>query len=89
MLISLYFLKKFCSIKLLRIARNKKKGKCKHLGLSSLNLLRTSEEHRKLVEGIMKRGKIGRLKIEAVGISYECPEINLDTLFQQLMPKSS
>ncbi|KAI3962808.1 hypothetical protein MKW98_029967 [Papaver atlanticum] len=49
-----------CSIKLLRITMNNKD--------------RASEEHRNLVEGIMKRGKMGRLKIEAAGISYECPK---------------
>ncbi|KAI3978367.1 hypothetical protein MKX01_013165 [Papaver californicum] len=39
------------------------------------NKERTLEEHRKLVEGIMKRDKKRRLKIEAAGIDYECPEI--------------
>lgn len=36
---------------------------------------RTLEEHKKLVEGIMKRDKKRRKKIEAAGIDYECPEI--------------
>ncbi|XP_058078368.1 uncharacterized protein LOC131226720 [Magnolia sinica] len=36
---------------------------------------RTVEEHRKLVEGILKRDKKRRERIEAAGIDYECPEI--------------
>lgn len=36
---------------------------------------RTLEEHKKLVEGIMKRDKKRRKKIEEAGIDYECPDI--------------
>lgn len=36
---------------------------------------RTLEEHKKLVEKIMKRDKKRRKRIEAAGIDYECPEI--------------
>ncbi|XP_047342561.1 MKI67 FHA domain-interacting nucleolar phosphoprotein-like [Impatiens glandulifera] len=36
---------------------------------------RTLEGHKKLVEGIMKRDKKRRKKIEAAGMDYECPEI--------------
>ncbi|CAK9143020.1 unnamed protein product [Ilex paraguariensis] len=36
---------------------------------------RTLEEHKKLVEGIMKRDQKRRKRIEAAGIDYECPEI--------------
>ncbi|XP_058079512.1 uncharacterized protein LOC131227721 isoform X3 [Magnolia sinica] len=36
---------------------------------------RTVEEHRRLVEGILKRDKKRRERIEAAGIDYECPEI--------------
>jgi hypothetical protein len=36
---------------------------------------RTLEEHRKLVERVMKRDKKRRKRIEAAGIDYECPEI--------------
>ena len=36
---------------------------------------RTLAEHRKLVEGIMKRDQRRRKRIEAAGIDYECPEI--------------
>ncbi|XP_061348794.1 uncharacterized RNA-binding protein C1827.05c [Gastrolobium bilobum] len=36
---------------------------------------RTLEEHKKLVENIMKRDKSRRKRIEAAGIDYECPEI--------------
>ncbi|KAG5557070.1 hypothetical protein RHGRI_007357 [Rhododendron griersonianum] len=39
------------------------------------NKERTLEEHKKLVEGILKRDKRRRKKIEAAGIDYECPEI--------------
>ncbi|KAL2327473.1 hypothetical protein Fmac_020900 [Flemingia macrophylla] len=36
---------------------------------------RTLEEHKKLVEKILKNDKKRRLRIEAAGIDYECPEI--------------
>lgn len=36
---------------------------------------RTLEEHNKLVEGILKRDKKRRKRIEAAGIDYECPEM--------------
>ncbi|AES62793.1 putative nucleotide-binding alpha-beta plait domain-containing protein [Medicago truncatula] len=36
---------------------------------------RTLEEHKKLVDRVMKRDKKRRKKIEAAGIDYECPEI--------------
>ncbi|KAI3944171.1 hypothetical protein MKW98_016401 [Papaver atlanticum] len=79
MLLSLYFSKQFCSIKLLTIAMNNKKGKSKYFGFlefESPEVVRT--EHRKSIgiwwREIMKRGKMGRLKIEAAGISYECPK---------------
>nr|GMD58901.1 uncharacterized RNA-binding protein C1827.05C-like [Ipomoea batatas] len=39
------------------------------------NKERTLEEHKKLVEGIKKRDRKRRKKIEAAGIDYECPEI--------------
>jgi len=39
------------------------------------NKERTLEEHKKLVEGILKRDKRRRKMIEAAGIEYECPEI--------------
>ncbi|KAI3852302.1 hypothetical protein MKX03_018947, partial [Papaver bracteatum] len=56
---------------------------------------RTSEEHRKLVEGTVKQDKKRRLKIEAAGIDYECPKImncNLNSRswrikFYNLQPK--
>ena len=37
--------------------------------------VKTVEEHQKLVQGILKRDKKRRKKIEAAGIDYECPEI--------------
>lgn len=36
---------------------------------------RTLEEHKKLVEKILKRDQKRRKRIEAAGIEYECPEI--------------
>ncbi|OIS97622.1 hypothetical protein A4A49_30604 [Nicotiana attenuata] len=36
---------------------------------------RTLDEHKKLVEGILKCDKKRRKRIEAAGIDYECPEI--------------
>ncbi|RWR94598.1 MKI67 FHA domain-containing protein [Cinnamomum micranthum f. kanehirae] len=39
------------------------------------NKVKTVEEHQKLVQGILKRDKKRRKKIEAAGIDYECPEI--------------
>ncbi|KAF7836987.1 putative RNA-binding protein C1827.05c-like [Senna tora] len=36
---------------------------------------RTLEEHRKLVEKILKRDEKRRKRIEAAGLDYECPEI--------------
>ncbi len=39
------------------------------------NKERTIEEHKKLVEGILKRDQKRRKKIEAAGIDYECPEV--------------
>ncbi|KAI8000815.1 hypothetical protein LOK49_LG09G00748 [Camellia lanceoleosa] len=36
---------------------------------------RTLEEHKKLVEEILKRDQKKRKKIEAAGIDYECPKI--------------
>ncbi|PKI68555.1 MKI67 FHA domain-interacting nucleolar phosphoprotein [Punica granatum] len=39
------------------------------------NKERTLDEHRKLVEGIIKRDSRRRKRIEAAGIDYECPEI--------------
>ncbi|XP_016577894.2 MKI67 FHA domain-interacting nucleolar phosphoprotein-like [Capsicum annuum] len=36
---------------------------------------RTLDDHKKLVEGILKRDKRRRKRIEAAGIDYECPEI--------------
>ncbi|KAL3523548.1 hypothetical protein ACH5RR_016382 [Cinchona calisaya] len=36
---------------------------------------RTLAEHRKLVEGVMKRDQKRRKRIEAAGIDYQCPEI--------------
>ncbi|KAJ0701961.1 putative RNA recognition motif domain, nucleotide-binding alpha-beta plait domain superfamily [Helianthus annuus] len=39
------------------------------------NKERTFEEHKKLVDGILKRDQKRRRKIEAAGIEYECPEI--------------
>ncbi|KAJ9159835.1 hypothetical protein P3X46_025299 [Hevea brasiliensis] len=36
---------------------------------------RTLEEHKKLVEKIMKRGQKRQKMIEAAGLDYECPEI--------------
>ncbi|XP_022743281.1 uncharacterized RNA-binding protein C1827.05c isoform X2 [Durio zibethinus] len=39
------------------------------------NKVRTLEEHKKLVEKIIKRDNKRRKKIEAAGIDYECPEI--------------
>ncbi|KAI3520370.1 hypothetical protein L1887_09755 [Cichorium endivia] len=38
------------------------------------NKERTFEEHKKLVDGILKREQKRRRKIEAAGIDYECPE---------------
>ncbi|MCE0482406.1 MKI67 FHA domain-interacting nucleolar phosphoprotein [Datura stramonium] len=38
---------------------------------------RTLEEHNKFVEGILKRDKKRRKRIEAAGIDYECPEMVL------------
>ncbi|XP_048322104.1 uncharacterized protein LOC125419684 [Ziziphus jujuba] len=39
------------------------------------NKERTLEEHKKLVEQIIKRDEKRRKRIEAAGIDYECPEI--------------
>ncbi|XP_043688712.1 uncharacterized RNA-binding protein C1827.05c [Telopea speciosissima] len=39
------------------------------------NKERTVEEHKKLVERILKRNQKRKKKIEAAGIEYECPEI--------------
>ncbi|KAJ9548985.1 hypothetical protein OSB04_021528 [Centaurea solstitialis] len=39
------------------------------------NKERTFEEHRKLVDGILKRDQKRRKKIEVAGIDYECPQI--------------
>ncbi|XP_065857926.1 uncharacterized protein [Euphorbia lathyris] len=39
---------------------------------------RTLEEHKKLVEKIIKRDQKRRKRIEAVGIEYECPQIVCD-----------
>ncbi|GLT88758.1 hypothetical protein SLE2022_067690 [Rubroshorea leprosula] len=39
------------------------------------NKERTLEEHKKLVERILKRDKKRQKRIEAAGIDYECPEI--------------
>ncbi|KAH9704381.1 RRM domain-containing protein [Citrus sinensis] len=39
------------------------------------NKERTLEEHKKLVEKILKRDQKRRKRIEAAGIEYECPEI--------------
>jgi len=36
---------------------------------------RTLEEHKKLVERILKHDQKRRKRIEAAGIDYECPEI--------------
>nr|XP_009757042.1 PREDICTED: uncharacterized protein LOC104209968 [Nicotiana sylvestris] len=36
---------------------------------------RMLDEHKKLVEGILKCDKKRRKRIEAAGIDYECPEI--------------
>ena len=36
---------------------------------------RTLEEHKKLVEKILKRDKKRRKRMEAAGIDYQCPEI--------------
>lgn len=36
---------------------------------------RTLEEHKKLVDRVVKRDKKRRKRIEAAGIDYECPEI--------------
>ncbi|PWA45782.1 RNA-binding (RRM/RBD/RNP motifs) family protein [Artemisia annua] len=40
-----------------------------------LNKERTSEEHQKLINGILKREEKRKRKIEAAGIDYKCPEI--------------
>ncbi|XWS56849.1 hypothetical protein CRYUN_Cryun09bG0120700 [Craigia yunnanensis] len=39
------------------------------------NKVRTLEDHKKLVEKIIKRDEKRRKRIEAAGIDYECPEI--------------
>nr|GMD50653.1 uncharacterized RNA-binding protein C1827.05C-like [Ipomoea batatas] len=50
------------------------------------NKERTLEEQKKLVEGIKKRDRKRRKKIEAAGIDYECPEIvRTPQLFFSLM----
>ncbi|XP_077241188.1 RNA-binding (RRM/RBD/RNP motifs) family protein [Tasmannia lanceolata] len=36
---------------------------------------RTVDEHRRMVQGILKRDQRRRKKLEAAGIDYECPEI--------------
>jgi len=36
---------------------------------------RTLEEHKKLVDRVMKRDKKRRKMVEAAGIDYECPQI--------------
>ena len=36
---------------------------------------RTLEEHKKLVEKIMKRDRKRQRKIDAAGLDYECPEV--------------
>ncbi|XP_076891011.1 putative RNA-binding protein C1827.05c [Bidens hawaiensis] len=46
-----------------------------HIERKRHNKERTFEEHKKLVDGILKRDEKRRRKIEAAGIEYECPEI--------------
>ncbi|KAI7735949.1 hypothetical protein M8C21_022361 [Ambrosia artemisiifolia] len=46
-----------------------------HIERKRHNKERTFEEHKKLVDGILKRDQKRRKKIEAAGIDYECPEI--------------
>ncbi|XP_024976778.1 uncharacterized RNA-binding protein C1827.05c isoform X1 [Cynara cardunculus var. scolymus] len=46
-----------------------------HIERKRQNKERTFEEHRKLVDGILKRDQRRRKKIEAAGIDYEYPEI--------------
>ncbi|KAK6933957.1 RNA recognition motif domain [Dillenia turbinata] len=41
----------------------------------SQDKLRTLEEHKKMVERIIKRDKKRQKRIEAAGLDYECPEI--------------
>ena len=43
------------------------------------------EEHKKLVEKIIKRDEKRRKRIEAAGIDYECPEIVRILLFSLLL----
>ncbi|KAF9610356.1 hypothetical protein IFM89_022026 [Coptis chinensis] len=71
------FFKQFGDIKNLRIARGKKTGKSKHFGFIEFMSPeeRTVEEHRKLVEGVLKRDKKRRHKIVAAGFDYVPPEI--------------
>ncbi|XP_050211133.1 uncharacterized RNA-binding protein C1827.05c [Mercurialis annua] len=45
-----------------------------------LNKDRTLEEHKKLVEKIMKRDKKRQKKIDAAGLDYECPEMVGDVM---------
>lgn len=42
---------------------------------------RTFEEHKKLLEKILKRDQKRRKRIEAAGIEYECPEIVRSKIF--------
>ncbi|CAM8949077.1 hypothetical protein QQ045_017029 [Rhodiola kirilowii] len=41
---------------------------------------RTLPEHQKIIEGILKKDKSRRRKIEAAGIDYECPEFVGETV---------
>lgn len=42
---------------------------------------RTLDEHKKLVERILKRDQARQKRIRAAGIDYECPEIVRSFLF--------
>ena len=47
--------------------------------------LRTLEEHKKLVDKIIKRDQKHQKRIEAAGIDYDCPEIVRICLFSLLL----
>ncbi|KAL2554779.1 RNA-binding (RRM/RBD/RNP motif) family protein [Forsythia ovata] len=82
------FFKQSGTIKGLRIAMNTKTAKSKHFGFIEFESPeeRTLEQHKKLVEGIIKRDQKRRKRIEAAGIDYKCPEIFIPFILFYQMP---
>ncbi|KAL2554601.1 putative RNA-binding protein [Forsythia ovata] len=65
-----------------------KTAKSKHFGFIEFESPeeRTLEQHKKLVEGIIKRDQKRRKRIEAAGIDYKCPEIFIPFILFYQMP---